>query len=211
MWDEARHIEIVAKAVEEELGGDLGYGPWTLVWWWMQNDPDPLRRITVTNSWAEANLIHEQRLVSKGLTFRRCFANAAMCSPSRATLFTGLYPTQHLVQHTLTYGGTLLRGRCLRRPCPIWRRCSRGGYNVVLGKWHRASTPTATHRTPDVAAPVSTSGTPTAGEGSSSLTSAAVADNDSDTVAQSLCLETQKVPGRTTPLPRRFARQSTTC
>lgn len=58
MWDEARHIEIVAKAVEEELGGELGYGPWTLVWWWMQNDPDPLRRITVTNSWAEANLMH---------------------------------------------------------------------------------------------------------------------------------------------------------
>ena len=61
MWDEARHIEIVAKAVEEELGGELGYGPWTLVWWWMQNDPDPLRRITVTNSWAEANLMNTLR------------------------------------------------------------------------------------------------------------------------------------------------------
>jgi hypothetical protein len=33
MWDEARHIEIVAKVVEEELGGGLGYGPWSLVWW----------------------------------------------------------------------------------------------------------------------------------------------------------------------------------
>jgi hypothetical protein len=61
MWDEARHIEIVAKAVEEELGGDLGYGPWSLLWWWMQNDPDPLRRLTVTNSWAEANLMHTLR------------------------------------------------------------------------------------------------------------------------------------------------------
>jgi hypothetical protein len=61
MWDEARHIEIVAKAVEEELGGELGYGPWTLVWWWMQNDPDPLKRITVTNSWAEANLMNTLR------------------------------------------------------------------------------------------------------------------------------------------------------
>ncbi|MBA2598537.1 MAG: DUF455 family protein [Chloroflexia bacterium] len=58
MWDEARHIEIVGKAVEEELGGEIGYGPWTLVWWWMQNDDDPLRRITVTNSWAEANLMN---------------------------------------------------------------------------------------------------------------------------------------------------------
>ncbi len=61
MWDEARHIEIVAKAVEEELGGELGYGPWSLLWWWMQNDPDPLRRLTVTNSWAEANLMHTLR------------------------------------------------------------------------------------------------------------------------------------------------------
>ncbi|HEX2051876.1 MAG TPA: DUF455 family protein [Actinomycetota bacterium] len=58
MWDEARHIEIVAKAVEEELGGELGYGPWPLVWWWMQNERDPLRRIAVTNCWAEANLMN---------------------------------------------------------------------------------------------------------------------------------------------------------
>jgi hypothetical protein len=61
MWDEARHIEIVAKAVEDELGGTLGYGPWSLLWWWMQNDPDPLRRLTVTNAWAEANLMHTLR------------------------------------------------------------------------------------------------------------------------------------------------------
>ena len=58
MWDEARHIEIVAKAVEEELGGELGYGPWPYVWWWMQNEEEPLRRITVTNCWAEANLMN---------------------------------------------------------------------------------------------------------------------------------------------------------
>jgi hypothetical protein len=57
MWDEARHIEIVAKVVEDELGGELGYGPWSLVWWWMQNEDDPLRRLTVTNAWAERNLM----------------------------------------------------------------------------------------------------------------------------------------------------------
>jgi hypothetical protein len=61
MWDEARHIEIVAKAVEDECGGELGYGPWSLQWWWMQNEEDPLKRITVTNSWAEANLMHTLR------------------------------------------------------------------------------------------------------------------------------------------------------
>ena len=61
MWDEARHIEIVAKAVEEELGGELGYGPWSLDWWWMQNEEDPLRRLAVTNCWAERNLMSTLR------------------------------------------------------------------------------------------------------------------------------------------------------
>jgi len=70
MWDEARHIEIVAKAVEEELGGTLGYGPWSLVWWWMQNEEDPLKRITVTNSWAEANLMQTLRLWRERATER---------------------------------------------------------------------------------------------------------------------------------------------
>ena len=79
MWDEARHIEIVAKAVEEELGGELGYGPWPLVWWWMQNETDPLRRITVTNSWAEANLMNTLR---QWRTRRRSAATPA--SPSCA-------------------------------------------------------------------------------------------------------------------------------
>jgi len=61
MWDEARHIEIVAKACEDELGATLGYGPWPLIWWWMQNEADPLRRIAVTNSWSEANLMNMLR------------------------------------------------------------------------------------------------------------------------------------------------------
>jgi hypothetical protein len=61
MWDEARHIEIVAKVCEDELGAELGYGPWSLAWWWMQNETDPLKRIAVTNSWAEANLMHTLR------------------------------------------------------------------------------------------------------------------------------------------------------
>lgn len=61
MWDEARHIEIVAKACEEELGAELGYGPWSLAWWWMQNETDPLRRISVTNGWAESNLMNTLR------------------------------------------------------------------------------------------------------------------------------------------------------
>ena len=33
MWDETRHIEVVAKVCQEELGATLGYGPWPLSWW----------------------------------------------------------------------------------------------------------------------------------------------------------------------------------
>ena len=55
--------------------------------------------------WAEANLPNRKRLADHGLTFTRHFCNAAMCSPSRATLFTGLYAAQHGVKEVLQYGG----------------------------------------------------------------------------------------------------------
>jgi hypothetical protein len=50
-----------ASMVEDELGGDLGYGPWSLVWSWMQNDDDPLKRLTVTNCRAERDLMRTLR------------------------------------------------------------------------------------------------------------------------------------------------------
>lgn len=56
--------------------------------------------------WAANNLPAHNRLLANGLSFRRFFCNAAMCSPSRATLFTGLHPAQHGVTRTLTIGGT---------------------------------------------------------------------------------------------------------
>jgi arylsulfatase A-like enzyme len=51
--------------------------------------------------WAEQNLPGMQRLKQHGLTFERAFCNAAMCSPSRATLMTGFFPAQHGVKWTL--------------------------------------------------------------------------------------------------------------
>jgi choline-sulfatase len=44
-------------------------------------------------------------LASTGLTFSDAICSTCMCSPSRATLFTGLYPTQHGVTLTLTEAG----------------------------------------------------------------------------------------------------------
>jgi choline-sulfatase len=45
--------------------------------------------------WAEANLPTMRRLQERGLTFTNGFTNSCTCSPSRTTLFTGLYPAQH--------------------------------------------------------------------------------------------------------------------
>jgi arylsulfatase A-like enzyme len=89
--------------------------------------------------WAEANLPNRQRLADNGLTFTRAFCNSAMCSPSRSTLFTGLYPAQHGVTSTLTSGGTIsptepvlpLDGQNLAK------LLASSGYDVhYRGKWH---------------------------------------------------------------------------
>jgi arylsulfatase A-like enzyme len=45
---------------------------------------------------------NDAELSRTGLSFRRGFCNTAMCSPSRSTLFTGLYPAEHGVNLTLT-------------------------------------------------------------------------------------------------------------
>ncbi len=55
--------------------------------------------------WEARRLKNLTRLKKHGLSFTRAFCNACMCSPSRSTLFTSLYPAQHQVMDTLTYNG----------------------------------------------------------------------------------------------------------
>jgi choline-sulfatase len=89
--------------------------------------------------WAERNLPNRQRLADNGLTFTRAFCNAAMCSPSRATLFTGLYLTQHGVEHTLTTGGSLSEEEPTLQTTTqnMAKMLASAGYNVQYrGKWH---------------------------------------------------------------------------
>jgi len=57
--------------------------------------------------WEEKNLPTLTFLKKNGFSFDRAFCNTCMCSPSRATLFTGIYPAKHLVSQTLTIGGPL--------------------------------------------------------------------------------------------------------
>jgi arylsulfatase A-like enzyme len=102
--------------------------------------------------WADVNLPNRKRLADHGLTFTRNFCNAAMCSPSRATLFTGLYASQHRVTQVLQYGGpddcdgdntgqTTLQPRLQT----IGRMLLDAGYDVQYrGKWHINKDPTGT-------------------------------------------------------------------
>lgn len=54
------------------------------------------------DGWAEANLPARSRLLEHGLQFTDAQCNAAACSASRATLFTGRYPTEHTVKNLVT-------------------------------------------------------------------------------------------------------------
>ncbi len=45
--------------------------------------------------WADLHLKTQRRLRETGLTFTQGYTNSCTCSPSRTTLFTGLYPAQH--------------------------------------------------------------------------------------------------------------------
>jgi len=92
--------------------------------------------------WAEANLPARNRLLQHGLRFTRAQCNTAACSPSRATLFTGLYPAQHGVKNVLRCDDPddqaqnrlpVLPGH-LPNLATILRQA---GYHVVLkGKFH---------------------------------------------------------------------------
>lgn len=91
------------------------------------------------DGWAEANLPARNRLLAHGLEFRHMFCNTAMCSPSRSTLFTGLFPAQHGVTGTLTPPGTTNDDQH-DLPLSIQnmaRLLKSAGYDVqYCGKWH---------------------------------------------------------------------------
>ncbi len=54
------------------------------------------------------------RLASQGTLFTRCYSSNAVCSPTRATLLTGLIPSQHGVHCFLGAGGAQIgAGRLL--------------------------------------------------------------------------------------------------
>ncbi len=108
--------------------------------------------------WEETNLPAMRRLKANGLTFRRGYTASCTCSPSRATLLTGLYPAQHGVTEVLEFDNSVpsfsideqgqvqvtkpqVKERRQRALPPGIQNLARilgtAGYNVVYkGKWH---------------------------------------------------------------------------
>jgi arylsulfatase A-like enzyme len=80
------------------------------------------------------------RLAREGMLFERCFSSNAVCSPTRATLLTGLIPSQHGVHSYLTAGGAQIGPHAYStiaefRTLP--EILAQAGYTCGLsGKWH---------------------------------------------------------------------------
>lgn len=92
--------------------------------------------------WAVQNLPAMNRLRQNGLSFERAHCNSCTCSPSRATLFTGMFPAHHKVTQVLEYdqpnndkqlGQQILPGNYQT----MAKMMKAAGYNVAYkGKFH---------------------------------------------------------------------------
>jgi arylsulfatase A-like enzyme len=73
-------------------------------------------------------------MARRGTLFRNMFVNQAVCSPSRATLFTGQYPAKHGVWRNAGNGIALSPDAST-----IATELSKAGYSAnYIGKWHLA-------------------------------------------------------------------------
>lgn len=92
------------------------------------------------DGWSEQNLPGMTRLQENGITFDNAFCNACMCSPSRATLFTGNFPAQHGVKYTLEEDMPAPQYPQVELPrnmANLASVMSSAGYEVIYkGKWH---------------------------------------------------------------------------
>ena len=87
--------------------------------------------------WAEENMACTSLLQRNGLTFNNAFCCSSMCSPSRATLYTGLFPAQHQVTDTLELGMSYKTQQLPFNVTNLANVMSAAGYETVFkGKWH---------------------------------------------------------------------------
>ncbi len=76
------------------------------------------------------------RLAAEGVTFTGAYCPSPHCCPSRATFFTGLYPTGHGVWNNICNDQALSRG--VKPGVAMWSEdLARAGYALhYIGKWH---------------------------------------------------------------------------
>lgn len=92
------------------------------------------------DGWEDENLPGMNRLKANGVSFDNACTSACMCSPSRATFLTGLFPVQHGVKYTLEENMPNDQYPQVELPLDLPNLAtvmSAAGYNVVYkGKWH---------------------------------------------------------------------------
>lgn len=90
------------------------------------------------------------KFCKEGLVFSQAHTIAPHCCPSRATFFSGLYPTQHGVWNNVSVGNTLSKG--LFEGVRLFPEDIKdAGYRTYYGgKWHVSDYENATHRGFDV-------------------------------------------------------------
>src|SRR2546423_15508245 len=76
------------------------------------------------------------RIAREGATFRNFFATTPLCSPSRASFLTGLYPHAHGVTDNTDHDALSHRLRTVLRPMH-----DAGYATAVLGKWTKGPHP----------------------------------------------------------------------
>jgi choline-sulfatase len=89
--------------------------------------------------WEAANRPALTELKNTGVTFTNAFSNTSMCTPARNTLFTGLYPAQHLCPDVVQQVniGTIADNQLDPTLPNLGSVLKEAGYEVVYkGKWH---------------------------------------------------------------------------
>jgi arylsulfatase A-like enzyme len=83
---------------------------------------------------------HAERLAREGLSFTRTYCPTAHCCPSRATFFTGLYPSRHGIFNNISTPTALSRE--LAPGVTLFSDGLRSaGYDLAFtGKWHVSDT-----------------------------------------------------------------------
>ena len=77
------------------------------------------------------------RLAAEGAMFTNAFHSVPLCSPNRATILTGQYPSRHGIIDNVS------RARASHRLQTFPQELSRSGYETAfLGKWHMGNDPT---------------------------------------------------------------------